>query len=112
PLYRGATSRVILANLPLAELERLWQRDGAAIAQAGYPSTFAGFLAELEPLRETKACTTHSEVDAGQAGIAVALFDGQKVLGSVSVVIPVSGLSAARGEAVLSKVFSAAAMIE
>jgi DNA-binding IclR family transcriptional regulator len=112
PLYRGATSKVILAHLPRAELERLWNRDRATIVAAGFPSGLQGFLAELEPLREAKACVTHSEVDAGMAGLAVALLDGQRVLGSLSVVIPLARLPAARSKTVLSKVFSVASSIE
>ncbi|WP_238160186.1 IclR family transcriptional regulator [Pigmentiphaga sp. H8] len=112
PLYRGATSKVILAHLPRAELERLWHRDRAAIVAAGFPSGLQGFLAELEPLREAKACVTHSEVDAGLAGLAVALLDGPRVLGSLSVVIPLARLPAARSKTVLSKVFSVASSIE
>jgi len=112
PLYRGATSKVILAHLPRVELERLWRRDRAAIVEAGFPANFSGFLVELEPLREAKACVTHSEVDPGMAGLAVALLDGTRVLGSLSVVIPVAKLPAGRRNAVLSKVFSAASSIE
>lgn len=112
PLYRGATSKVILAHLPHAELERLWRRDRAAIVQAGFPSALRGFLAALEPLREARACVTHSEVDPGLAGLAVALLDGQRVLGSLSVVLPFARLSAARSKTVLSKVFSVAGAIE
>jgi len=112
PLYRGATSKVILAHLPRGELERLWQRDRAAIAAAGFPPSFSGFMAELEPLKEAKACVTHSEVDPGLAGLAVALLDGPRVLGSLSVVIPLAKLPAGRSKTVLSKVFSVASSIE
>ncbi|VCU70987.1 HTH-type transcriptional regulator YiaJ [Pigmentiphaga humi] len=112
PLYRGATSKVILAHLPQGELERLWQRDRKAIEAAGFPAAFDGFLTALEPLKQAKACVTHSEVDPGLAGIAVALLDGARVLGSLSVVIPLSRLPGGRSQAVLSKLFSAASSIE
>ncbi|MDH2238540.1 HTH domain-containing protein [Pigmentiphaga sp. GD03639] len=112
PLYLGATSKVILAHLPRAELERLWHRDRAAIVRAGFPSGLQGFLAALEPLREARACVTHSEVDPGMAGLAVALLDGQRVLGSLSVVVPLARLPAARGKTVLSRLFSVASAIE
>lgn len=112
PLYRGATSRIILAYLPEPELRRLWQRDRKAIVAAGFAPTVDGFLAQLEGLRASEACVTHSEVDPGVAGVAVALRDGPRVLGSLSVVLPAELLTPMRRKALLSKVFGAAAAIE
>jgi DNA-binding IclR family transcriptional regulator len=112
PLYRGATSRIILAHLPQAELERLWTHDRDAIAAAGLPASFEAFCANLAQLREQKVCATENEVDPGIAGSAVALLDGKRVLGSLSVVAPASGMTAARRKSVVSRLFDAAARIE
>ncbi len=112
PLYRGATSRVILAQLSDAELQRLWDRDSEVMAAAGLPDTLDGLLQALAPMKKERFCVTHSEVDAGIGGLAVPLMDGSRVLGSLSVVMPVSELSAARRQQILSRLFMTAGTIE
>jgi len=65
PLHRGATSKVILAFLP--------------------PEPKA-----LEQIRRERLCIAYGEVDPEACGIAVPLFEGSRVVGSLSVVLPAS----------------------
>ncbi len=90
PLYRGATSKVILALLSEARLAELIERDHAAIARAGLPRTPRGLHEALSTVRAERLCIAAGEVDPGARGIAVPLCESSRVIGSLSVVLPVA----------------------
>jgi len=96
PLYRGATSKAILAFLPRRELDVLIERDRAEIASARLPTDGAALQRLLEPIREKRYCTTAAEVDPEACGAAVPLFERSRVIGSLSVALP---FVAAKGDA-------------
>ena len=94
-LFRGATSKIILAYLPDRLLRRLFearQRDASA---AGLGKDWAQFRQSLRALRDAGVCETASEVAAGRIGIAAPIFADDKVLGSLSVVLSRRTLTAA-----------------
>lgn len=114
PLYRGATSKAILARLPRSVVEQMAQDDGAAIAEAGLPTDAGALFTHLQGLRAARVCTSVAEVDKDAMGWAVALAQGEhghKLLGSLSVV-----LSRVRGRendrAIADQVLRAASRIE
>jgi DNA-binding IclR family transcriptional regulator len=90
PLYRGATSKAILAFLPQRELTALVERDRSEIARAGLPPDGAALREALEPVRRQRLCLTDREVDPGACGAAVPLLERARVVGSLSVVLTVS----------------------
>jgi len=112
PLYRGATSKIILAFLKRDALEALWRRQKKEMARAGLPAGFAALCAALAPLREARICVTANEVDTDAQGFAAPILDGARVLGSVSVVLPASTLKPAQRARVAARVLEAAARIE
>lgn len=89
PLFRGATSKVILACLPERRLTRLFVENQAEIRKAGLGRTRQEFLAALKAIRRQGWSITHAEIDPGVIGIAVPVFDGERsVIGSLSIVFP------------------------
>jgi DNA-binding IclR family transcriptional regulator len=88
PLFRGATSKIILANLPARTLKQLFAQNAPAIAEAGLGQTWDGFRKVLAGLRRDGIAVTHADLDPGRIGIAAPIFDGQAVLGSLSFVLP------------------------
>lgn len=87
PLFRGATSKVILACLPERRLTRLFLGNQAEIRKVGLGRTREEFLASLKSIRRQGFSITRAEVDRGVVGIAVPVFGGeQAVIGSLSVV--------------------------
>jgi DNA-binding IclR family transcriptional regulator len=84
PLWKGATSKIILANLPDAAVTRLLEHAGED-SSAGRP--LARRMADLRGLRRERVCVTRGEIDPGVVGIAVLLREGRAVLGSLSIVI-------------------------
>jgi len=89
PLFRGATSKIILAHLPTRTLKSLFARHAAEIVEAGLGAGWEDFRRALARLRRAGACVTHGELDAGRIGIAAPVFDRERaILGSLSLVLP------------------------
>lgn len=112
PLYRGATSRIILACLPQAQLRQLWATERQALVEAGLPDDFAQLVKVLRAIRDTGHYITQGEVDPDAAGFAVPLRDGEHLLGSLSIVMPAALLTAALRKTTLSRLQSTAGRIE
>lgn len=90
PLYRGATSKIILAHLSPRKLKALFTQDAKEIADAGLGNSWADFRASLTALRRTGVAISRSEIDNKRVGIAAPIFDNDRyVLGSLSFVLPV-----------------------
>jgi DNA-binding IclR family transcriptional regulator len=89
PLFRGATSKAILAWLPPRRLARLYEENRAEIARARLGRTREEFLAALKAIRRQGYAVTRAEVDPGVIGIGVPLAGGDRsVIGSLSIVFP------------------------
>lgn len=112
PLYRGATSKVILSQLPLVQLRDLIQHDHASITKSGLPNKAEELYESLAPLREQGYVVTKGEVDSQAVGFAVALLSGKRLLGSLSVVLPISQLTSTVHTRTLSLLQSTARRIE
>jgi len=88
PLFRGATSQIILANLQSRSLKPLFARHTQEIAATGLGHTWDEFRKSLATLRRAGACITAGEVDPGRVGIAAPIFSGERaILGSLSFVL-------------------------
>jgi DNA-binding IclR family transcriptional regulator len=87
PLYRGATSKIILAHLDADMLRELTKSDAAELRRAGLPSSFEALSQAMAALRADKVCATAGEVDREAMGWAAALHQGRHLLGSLSVVL-------------------------
>ncbi|HXD43246.1 MAG TPA: IclR family transcriptional regulator [Ramlibacter sp.] len=87
PLFRGATSKVILSWLPERRLTRLYVDHQDEIRKAGLGRTHDEYLASLKALRREGYALTRGDVDPGVVGIGAPLFNGERaVLGSLSIV--------------------------
>jgi len=78
PLARGATSKVILAQLPSRRLDRL----------LGKGSKADELRAELARIKKQEICVTRGEVDRGLVGIAAPILVPERALiGSFSIIL-------------------------
>jgi DNA-binding IclR family transcriptional regulator len=86
PLMRGATSKVILAQLTMRRLSKL-----LALADSSdqpVSSSEAAFRDELTLIRKNGYCVARGEVDEGRVGIAVPIsIPEQALIASLSLVI-------------------------
>jgi DNA-binding IclR family transcriptional regulator len=84
PLFRGAASKIILAHLPNHRLKSIFDRNGAAVAQANLGETWREFRESLANIRKDGYCTTCGEFNPGIIGVAAPIFNSDDlILGSV-----------------------------
>ena len=89
PLFRGATSKVILSWLPERRLTRLYLDHQEEIRKGGLGRTHDEYMASLKALRREGYALTRGDVDPGVVGVAVPLFNSERaVIGSLSIVFP------------------------
>lgn len=109
PLFRGATSKAILAHLPDRRLARLFQENRRQIAKAGLGRTRAEFMQSLRAIRRQGYSVTRAEVDPGVIGVGVPLFGAERgVIGSLSVVFPAARFPGRRLKALVAQLRRAA----
>lgn len=89
PLYRGATSKIILAHLPPRTLKALLAHHASEIAAAGLGEQWEEFRAALAAIRRAGMTVSRGEIDPGRVGVAAPVFDQDRaVLGSLSLALP------------------------
>ena len=96
PLLKGAASRVILANMPAAQISRLYDQDPEGFAEAGLGDSLKAARSALRAIRQKGWEASESQVVSGVTGIAAPLFDGgDHVMGSLSLTVGRTGLAPA-----------------
>ncbi len=89
PLFRGATSKIILAHLPSRTLKSLFERQAAEVVAAGLGTSFAAFRQGLTAVRRAGVIVSRAEIDPGRVGVAAPIFGAERaILGSLSFVLP------------------------
>ena len=73
PLFRGAGSKIILANLPPAPLQRIFMRHSAAAAEAGLGEDWPSFRAGMAAMRQRGFAVSEGELDPQNVGVGVTL---------------------------------------
>jgi DNA-binding IclR family transcriptional regulator len=91
PMFRGASSKVIFANLPSRTVRWFFEKYPEEIAAAGLGSDREAIKVTLRRIRRAGVHISRGEVDRGRVGIASAVFGPDKtVIGSVGMAIPQS----------------------
>jgi DNA-binding IclR family transcriptional regulator len=83
PLFKGATSKAILAFLPRSRVARLYDARAAEIAAAGMGKSWKEFWGNLQTIRRRGYSESHGELDPDIVGFGAPVFNGEEVLGSV-----------------------------
>jgi len=112
PLLRGAASRIILANMPLASLRKLHATLPEEFAHAGLGSTLDQVRTFLRGIRQQGWDSTVAEVTPGVTGIAAPIFDRRgSVLGSLSLTVGQTPIGAERLASIADRVVFGAAIV-
>jgi len=91
PMFRGASSKVIFANLPSRTVRWFFSKYPEEIAGAELGSDWETLKINLRRIRRASIHITRGEVDAGRVGIAAPVFGRDKVVvGSIAMAIPES----------------------
>ena len=91
PMFQGASSKVIFANLPSRMVRWFFEKYPREIAAAGLGSDWDTIKVTLRRIRRAGLHISQGEVDSGRVGIAAPVFGPEKnVIGSVGMAIPQS----------------------
>ena len=93
PQYCGATSKIILACLPQAQLRHLWAAECETPVAAGLPDEYAQLVKVLAGIRKTGYFIAEGEVALNAVGFAVPLKDSEHLLGSLGTVMPAATIT-------------------
>jgi len=89
PIFRGASSKVIFANLSSRTARWLFDKYAAEIAEGGMGSDWETIKLNLRRIRRCGVHVTRGEVDSGRVGIAAPVFGPDRnVIGSITMAIP------------------------
>lgn len=112
PIFRGATSKVILAHLPWRQQKREFENNTGELRAAGLGQDWKSFSGVLRDIRKRGYCVSRGEVDAGRMGIAAPIFDSRnRVLRSLSAVVWQQDVDPAREDRLVTSVVAAASRI-
>ena len=84
PLFRGAMSKAILGFLPRTRALRLYNAHAGEVAESGMGTTWREFWQALQRTRKKGYSESYGELDADVIGFGAPLFNGDEVMGSVS----------------------------
>ena len=86
PLFRGAISKVILANLPHHRLRTIFARRKDDIVSANLGESWADFRKILTDIRSEGFAASHGEFNPGIVGIAAPIMNLDKaIIGAVGI---------------------------
>ncbi len=89
PMFRGASSKVIFANLPSRTARWFFEKCPDEIAAGELGSDWETIKLNLRRIRRCGVHVTRGEVDSGRVGIAAPVFGTDKnVIGSIAMAIP------------------------
>ena len=87
PLFRSATSRVILAHLDPRRLRRVFEQLTQATDAQAHDGDWKAFSRSMAAIRRQGWCLSRGELDPGKTGLAAPIFDDRgRVLGSITLV--------------------------
>jgi DNA-binding IclR family transcriptional regulator len=112
PLLKGAASLVILANMPTAQISKLYHQDPKSFADAGLGDTLKAVRSVLRAIRQRGWQASESQVVSGVTGIAAPIFDsGDHVMGSLNLTVGRTGLSASEVADIANRVVHCAQVV-
>ena len=112
PLLKGAASLVILANMPTAQISKLYHQDPHSFADAGLGESLKAVRSVLRAIRQRGWQASESQVVSGVTGIAAPIFDsGDHVMGSLSLTVGRTGLTAAEVSDIAARVVYCAQVV-
>ncbi|CAN5399160.1 hypothetical protein BH09PSE1_BH09PSE1_10470 [soil metagenome] len=89
PLWRGAASKAILAHFQLRKIKVLRDEHAEEFRTFGLGGTWTETKAALRDLRSLPVIHTERELGTPTSGLAAPLFDGDQIIGSLGLVVPI-----------------------
>ena len=87
PLFRGATSKVVLAHQNRRTLEKIYLDHEEEMRAAAHGITWKNLREELDAIRKAGVAVSDSDITEGTTGIAAPLFIDKQVVAGLSLVV-------------------------
>jgi DNA-binding IclR family transcriptional regulator len=89
PMFLGASSKVIFANLPSKTARSFFEKSPEEIAAGALGSDWDTLKLNLRRIRKVGIHITRGEVDSGRVGVAAPVFGPDRnVIGSITMALP------------------------
>ncbi len=111
PLFFGATSKVILAQLPERLLRKVYLANEKTIRRVLRTRDWGEFRAQLKDIRRAGFALTESEVAKGRTGLAAPIARNGQVVAGISLIVGSSALKGRKVEGFIPHVLAAAEQI-
>lgn len=111
PMFLGATSKVILANLPDRTLKGVYLGNEETIRRTLKIRCWKTFKEQFRDIRRAGFAMTDSEISKGRIGLAAPIFRGDQVVAGISLVALPSDADRAKISGYVPSVVAAAAKI-
>ena len=111
PMFLGATSKVILANLPDRTLKSVYLANEETIRRTLKVRDWKGFKEQFRAIRRAGYALTDSEVAKGRIGLAAPISRGDQVVAGISLVALPNDTDRAKISSYVPAVIAAAAKI-
>lgn len=111
PMFLGATSKVILAQLPERLLRKVYLGNEKTIRRVLKTRDWSEFRAQLKDIRRAGFALTESEVAKGRSGLAAPILRDGQVVASLSLIVTAPELTHKKIEGFVPHVMAAAAEI-
>ena len=107
-LFRSSGSRIILANLPQPQLQRLFLNHADEVAAAGLGATWPEFRETLKAIHR-RGVAVASDIDTALVGIAAPIFAAPAVVSACLILVRIRNETTERDVALLSTLATDAA---
>jgi DNA-binding IclR family transcriptional regulator len=111
PMFLGATSKVILSNLPDRTLKSVYLANEETIRRTLKVRDWKTFSDQFREIRRAGFALTDSEVAKGRVGLAAPIFRGDQIVAGISLVALPSDTDRTMISGYVSSVIAAAAKI-
>lgn len=87
PMFRGATSKVILAHQSRRTLERMYLANEEQVRAVSHWQSLKDLCRELDAIREAGVAVSDSEITPGTIGIAAPILLEKRVVAGLSLIV-------------------------
>ncbi|KIZ45275.1 IclR family transcriptional regulator [Rhodopseudomonas palustris] len=112
PMFRGSSSKAIIAFLPAARLRRLHEEGRAAGDPDALAHDWDEFYESMQAIRKSGYCLSKGELNTGIEGMSAPIFGGDRaVIGSLTLLGDAHRMSLLREEVLIQFLQDAAASV-
>lgn len=88
PLYKGATSKIIISHFTKTKLRKVYEEYEKNIKEEDIASSWEAFHKKLVEYKKQEYAIAYGELDSSMVGIAAPIFIDNQIVGAITLVIP------------------------